>query len=88
MSVQNIVKNLQKLPIVIVASANYLICVERSFFRDSASCCSCCVRVVVSAHDYQNRDKGSTLSSILLPKTASNRSEGTRKMQYFCKEIF
>ena len=61
--------------------SNYLICVERSFFWDSASCCSCCVRVVVAAHDYQNRDKVSTSSS-LLPKAASNLSKRSRKMQF------
>ena len=42
--------------------SNYLICVETSFFRDSVSRCSCCVRVVVAVHDYQKRDKVSTSS--------------------------
>ena len=46
--------------------SNYLICVERSFFRDSASCCSCCVHVVVAAHDYQNRDAYETKSLVVV----------------------
>ena len=55
------------------------------FFRDSASCCSCCVLVVVAAHDYQERDKVSTSSFTcsLLPKALLlNLSVGSRKMQF------
>ena len=61
--------------------SNYLICVERSFFRNSASCCSCCVHVVVAEHDYQNRNKVSTSSSSL-PKAVSDLSGGSRRMQF------
>ena len=71
---------------ILLIVANYLICVERSFFRDSASCCSCCVHVVVAAHDYQNRDKVSTSSS-LLPKAASDLSGGSRKMQFLLANL-
>ena len=47
------------------------------FFRDSASCCSCCVRVVVATHDY----------SLVAAEGMMLMSEESRKV-HFCKQIF